>query len=180
MWRRCTALPGLLGVLALHACSGAYGKVKEMTSDTIRGDSIRVIVVIAGESESADRQMAGRVRATLDPVIVLPGPYYMTDFTVGSVSGFGNGSLELLERFNEGIAQVAKEQDCLYVNLLDAYLGTDWMIHYDGVHANDLGHRIVANRIFEVLAQNCSALAAKTKKAELTSPRWRDESTLMS
>lgn len=66
MWRRCTALPGMLGVLALHACSGAYGKVKEMTSDTIRGDSIRVIVVIAGESESADRQMAGRVRATLD------------------------------------------------------------------------------------------------------------------
>lgn len=64
MLRRCAAL---LGLLTLHACgAGAYGKVKEMTSDTIRGDSIRVIVVIAGESETADRQMAGRVRATLD------------------------------------------------------------------------------------------------------------------
>ena len=52
------------------------------------------------------------------------------------------------------------------------------MIHEDGVHANDLGHRIVAHSIFRVLAQNCSALAAKTKEAEKTSPRWRDESVL--
>ena len=63
-------------------------------------------------------------------------------------------------------------------DLLDAYKETHWMIHYDGVHANDLGHRIVANRIFEVLAQHCSCLAKKTKAAEKTSPRWRDESCL--
>ena len=52
------------------------------------------------------------------------------------------------------------------------------MVHYDGVHQNDLDHRIVANRIFDVLAQNCSGLAKKTREAEKTSPRWRDESTL--
>jgi len=64
MLRRCVAV---LGVLVLHACSaGAYGRVKEMRSDTIRGDSIRVVVVLAGESETADRQMAARVRAQLD------------------------------------------------------------------------------------------------------------------
>ncbi len=64
------------------------------------------------------------------------------------------------------------------VDLLTANGETEWMVHYDGIHANDLGHRVVANRIFEVLAQNCSGLAKKTKKAEQTSPRWRDESTL--
>ena len=52
------------------------------------------------------------------------------------------------------------------------------MIHEDQVHANDLGHRIVAHRVFEVLAQSCSALAKQTKEAEKTSPRWRDESVL--
>jgi hypothetical protein len=62
-WRRHAAV---LAVLALPACAGAYGKVKEMTSDSIRGDSLRVLVVLAGESETADRQMAGRVRAQLD------------------------------------------------------------------------------------------------------------------
>ena len=118
-----------------------------------------------------------RVRALLDPVIVLLGPYYMNDFTVGGPP-WSHADLELFAQFNRGIENVASQEDCLYVDLLDGYKETDWMIHYDGVHANDLGHRIVANRIFEVLAQNCSCLARKTKEAEKTSPRWRDESSL--
>ena len=61
---------------------------------------------------------------------------------------------------------------------LGAYAGAGWMVHYDGCHANDLGHRIVANRIFEVLAQNCSGLARWTKSQERAIPRWRDESCL--
>lgn len=119
-----------------------------------------------------------RVRVSLDPLIVLPGPYFMTDFAVGSEAGFGHGSIEGLGIFNKAIERVAQEEACLYVNLLDAYQGTDWMIHYDGVHANDLGHRVVANRIFEALAQHCSALAVRTRTAERNSPRWRDESSL--
>jgi hypothetical protein len=64
MLRRCAAV---FGLLTLHACAaGAYGRLQELTSDTIRGDSIRVIVVIAGESETADRQLAGRVRQQLN------------------------------------------------------------------------------------------------------------------
>ncbi len=120
-----------------------------------------------------------RVRARLDPVIVLPGPYYMWDFEVGREGGYGHANLEIFRDYSRGIAAVAAEEDCLFVDLLDAYAETDWMIHYDGVHANDLGHRIVANRIFEVLAQNCSCLARRTREMEKTSPRWRDESTLM-
>lgn len=120
-----------------------------------------------------------RVRARLDPVIVLPGPYYMWDFEVGREGGYGHANLEIFRDYSRGIAAVAEEEDCLFVDLLDAYADTDWMIHYDGVHANDLGHRIVANRIFEVLAQNCSCLARRTREMEKTSPRWRDESTLM-
>ena len=76
------------------------------------------------------------------------------------------------------ISEVAKSSDCLFADMLSANGETDWMVHYDGCHANDLGHRIIANRIFEVLAQNCSCLSLKTKELEKTSPRWRDESTL--
>ncbi len=126
------------------------------------------------------RSLVRRVRVSLDPVIVLPGPYFMTDYGIGTAAGFGKGSPERLQEFNAGIAGVASDQDCLYVDLLDACRGASWMVHFDGVHANDLGHRVIANRIFEVLSQNCSALAARTKKAEQTSPRWRDESSLMS
>ena len=53
------------------------------------------------------------------------------------------------------------------------------MVHYDGVHANDLGHRLVAHTIFQTLAQHCSGLAIRTKRLERTGERWRDESTLM-
>lgn len=117
------------------------------------------------------------IRERVEPVIVLPGPYYMTDFTVGGTV-WGHADLSIFKRFNVAIAEAAAEQDCLYVDLLAANGETDWMVHYDGVHQNDLGHRIVANRIFEVLAQNCSCLSKQTKTAEQISPRWRDESTL--
>ena len=92
-----------------------------------------------------------RVRRQINPVIVLPGPYFMTDFTVGHPH-WSKANLDIFATFNAAIAQVAREQECLFVDLLAAYGGAEWMIHYDGVHANDVGHRIVANRIFEVLA----------------------------
>ena len=118
-----------------------------------------------------------RIRTRVQPLIVLPGPYYMTDFTVGGRS-WVHADLTLFERFNKMICQLAHQLECLYVDLLAANGRTDWMVHCDGVHQNDLGHRIVAHRMFEVLAQNCSCLARTTKAAEKTSPRWRDESTL--
>lgn len=118
-----------------------------------------------------------RVREHLDTVIVLLGPYYMTDFTEGGPA-WSHADLPLFRRFNEAVRDVAGEEGCLFVDLLAASGETDWMVHYDGVHQNDLGHRIVAHRIFEVLAQNCSCLAKTTKGAERTSLRWRDESTL--
>ena len=124
-------------------------------------------------------RLVDRVRASIEPLIVLLGPYYMNDFTVGG-EGWSHADLALFGQFNKVIGEVAEKKDCLYVDLLSAYQETDWMIHYDGVHANDLGHRIVANRIFETIAQNCSGIAKQTQKAEKTSPRWRDESTLRS
>ena len=63
-------------------------------------------------------------------------------------------------------------------DLLSAFGDADWMVHGDGVHANDLGHRVVANAVFQVLAANCSGLALETKEMEKNIAPWRDESTL--
>ncbi len=70
------------------------------------------------------------------------------------------------------------ESDCLFVDLLASYREADWLAHHDGCHANDLGHRVVANKIFEVLASNCSGLALETKALEKQIAPWGDESTL--
>ena len=41
-----------------------------------------------------------------------------------------------------------------------------WSIQIE--HPNDLGHRIIANRVFDVLAQNCSALSQKAVEPRKT------------
>jgi lysophospholipase L1-like esterase len=118
-----------------------------------------------------------RIKAGTAALVVLLGPYYAVDFRRGG-ERWGHGSLERLHEYNELIARVAEAEDCLFVDILAANGETGWMMHYDGVHANDLGHRIIANEVFKVLAQNCSGLAVHTKEMERVSPRWRDESVL--
>jgi hypothetical protein len=34
-----------------------------------------------------------------------------------------------------------------------------WIIDHDNVHTNDLGHRIIANKVFEAIVRNCSFVA---------------------
>ena len=123
------------------------------------------------------RDIIRRVRDNAHALIVLLGPYYMTGFTDYGPN-WNKGSLEQFNSFNEAIQRTAGECDCLFVDLLESYRCADWMVHHDGVHANDLGHRVVANKIFEVLASNCSGLALETKHVERLFPRWRDESVL--
>jgi lysophospholipase L1-like esterase len=118
-----------------------------------------------------------RVRESCDPIIVLLGPYFMTAFSCGGAP-WSHGSIELFHAFNDLISAVARAKGCLFVGLLKAYGGAPWMVHQDGVHANDLSHLVVANKIFEILARNCSGLAKHTKAAEHDIPPWRDESVL--
>lgn len=125
------------------------------------------------------RTLIERVRARQQPLIVLLGPYYMTGFVTHNPK-WSKATLPILHQFNEATRQLAGETDCLFVDLLSAYGNADWLIHFDQVHANDVGHRIVANKVFEVLATNCSGLARETKELEQRMPRWRDESVLKS
>ena len=118
-----------------------------------------------------------KVRRRVKPLIVLVGPYHQTDFSLGG-KDWSHADPAVLRLFNRVTAEVANKERCFYVDALAAMGDADWMVHYDGVHTNDLGHQVIANRIFEVLAQNCFGLARKTKKLEQRSPRWRDESTL--
>ena len=122
-------------------------------------------------------ELVNRVRERIHPLIVLLGPYYMHDFTLGGPQ-WSHGNLDVFHDYNRAIMQLAKRLDCLFTDLLSAYDEADWLVHHDGCHANDLGHRVVANKIFEVLASNCSGLALETKALEKEIIPWRDESTL--
>ena len=117
------------------------------------------------------------VRRGCDPLIVLLGPYFMHDFNYGGLA-WTNANHDVLQAFNLAVAKVAQEADCLYSDVYHAYGEASWMVHYDGVHANDLGHRLVANTVFQTLAQRSSGLALRTRRLEQDSERWRDESVL--
>jgi lysophospholipase L1-like esterase len=123
------------------------------------------------------RSLIDQVRQRIQPLIVLLGPFYVNGFDRYGPH-FNHATLETLQQFNRAIEGIAGEKDCLYVNVLPAYNQADWLIHHDGVHANDLGHRIIANQVFQVLATNCSGLALETKEMEQHILPWRDESVL--
>ena len=119
------------------------------------------------------------IRHGCDPLIVLLSPYFMTDFTKGGAR-WSHGGHDVFETFCLVIEQIARTHNCLYCNVYHAYGSAPWLVHEDGVHANDLGHRIVAHAIFQTLAQHCSGLAVRTKGLERSGERWRDESVLRS
>jgi len=59
-------LGGTLLAAGLAACGAAgYGKVTEMASSTIPGDSFRTIVVIAGDDDQSTLQINAKVRQQL-------------------------------------------------------------------------------------------------------------------
>jgi lysophospholipase L1-like esterase len=118
-----------------------------------------------------------RIREKINPLIVMLGMYHMSDLTA-FVSPFDHADTRIWHQYDKAIKQMAQKNDCLFVDLLGTYNQADWLVHYDGLHSNDLGHRLCANKIFEMLASNCSGLALETQELEKYIEPWRDESTL--
>jgi len=121
--------------------------------------------------------LINRVRERLDPLIVIVGSFYACRFRYDDPN-WEHADLIGLRQFSDASRGVAEDHDCLFVEMISAFDGADWLMHYDGVHANDLGHQVIADRIFGVLAANCTCLATRTKALEPQIAPWRDESTL--
>jgi lysophospholipase L1-like esterase len=108
-----------------------------------------------------------RVQETCGSLVVLVSVYHMTGF--GWYPPFDRGSSEATLRYNAAIQALADKLGCLYADVRSAEGPSDWVVHQDGVHANVVGNLLIANKIFEVLATNCSGLS--------TAVRTRDETT---
>ena len=118
-----------------------------------------------------------RVREKAQPLIVILGPYYTTDFELGAPH-WSHANMGVFHEYNEAMRKLADKCDLLFVDLLSAFGEADWLVHSDGVHANDVSHIVVANKVFEVLASNCSGLTLETKVLEKQIEPWRDEASL--
>jgi len=78
--------------------------------------------------------------------------------------------------YNLAIKELADRLGVLFADVWDAMGEAPWVVDRDGVHPNNLGHRLIAGRVFEVLARNCSIMARKADQDRDTFVQWRDES----
>ena len=119
-------------------------------------------------------------------LLLLLDTYYIPDGGFagrrgGTVTGsqWNRGSREKQLIFNRGLESLAVSNDLLLVRVYEALGDADWMVcdptGRTDIHLNDLGHQIVAGRIFEVLATNCSCLAhkAQEERRRIGKSPWR-------
>jgi lysophospholipase L1-like esterase len=122
------------------------------------------------------RQIVVDIKGQTGALMVIVNAYFMTGFD--RYLPFNKANIATFMGYNAGLKRLAQECDSLYADVFAAEDMAPWMIDPDGVHANNLGHRVIANRIFEVLAQNCSGLSQKAFELRKTFKQWRDESVL--
>lgn len=114
------------------------------------------------------KQIIVDVKEACDPTTVLTTVYHMSAYDL--YPPYHVGSVAATEVFNLVIRQLAAEHQCILADIWAAERKADWVIHPDTVHANDLGHLLIANRVFEAIATHCSGVSAQVT-AELAEAR---------
>jgi len=100
-----------------------------------------------------------QVKEACDPVMVLTTVYHMSAYDWYPL--YDLGSVAATQVFNLVIRQLAQHHGCLLADIWEGEGQADWVIHPDTVHANDLGHLLIANRVFEAIAAHCSGVATR-------------------
>ena len=115
----------------------------------------------------AYQELIDRIRAALDPTIVLVNTYYMHEVLYDHCDHWEESDYELTELFNLLIAQLAERNGLILADVYAAEMGVDWIIDEDHCHPNDLGHRLIANRVFEAIVRSCSFVARQMPRETL-------------
>ena len=115
----------------------------------------------------AYQELVDRIRAKIDPLIVIVNTYYMHEVLYSDCEHWEESNYDITEVFNLVIKQFAEANGLVLADIYAAEVGVDWIIDEDHCHPNDLGHRIIANRVFEAIVRNCSFPAIMMPKTTL-------------
>ncbi len=116
------------------------------------------------------------IRDRTGALIVLLDCYYTNWVWPDQPDFLVYGRREVALAYNRAIEEQARRLDVLFADVWDAMAEAPWVVDHDGVHPNNLGHRLIAGRVFEVLARNCSVMAHKAEQDREQFVQWRDES----
>jgi lysophospholipase L1-like esterase len=115
----------------------------------------------------AYQELVDRIRAAIQPTIVLVNTYYMHEILYERCEHWEESSYDLTDVYNLVIQQLAEKNGVILADVYSAERGVDWIIDQDHCHPNDLGHRIIANRVFEAIVRNCSFVARQMPSTSL-------------
>jgi len=110
----------------------------------------------------AYQELIDRIRAKIDPIIVILNAYYMHGVIYDNCPNWEESDYDATEVYNLVIRQIAEANNLIHADVYEAQVGVDWLVDMDHCHPNDLGHRIIANRVFEAIVRNCSFVAHTT------------------
>jgi lysophospholipase L1-like esterase len=167
----------------LHADSGRPAGIERIDRDVIRHEPDLVTIgyglndIRCGTPEdvffSELTKIIDKIKNSTRSIIVLLNIFYIIAYDrYGEEWSHANTEKTLC--MNKKIKLFAKEHDLLYADVYEAQAGIDWSVDNDGIHPNDLGHRLIANSIFELLAHNCSCLSKKAFEDSKDYFRWAD------
>lgn len=100
------------------------------------------------------QRMIDEIRSEINPMIVAVNLYYMHEEFYG-YENWDQSNYEITDEFNLIIRQLAEKNGLVYADVYGAQSGVDWAVSEDHCHPNDLGHMLIANRIFEAIVRNC-------------------------
>lgn len=119
----------------------------------------------------AYQTLIDKIQSQISPTIILINAYYThKEWYNQPAEGWSTWSAlnpQPVEIYNKIIQELAAANDLILADVYSAEVGVDWLIDPDHCHGNDLGHRIVANRVFETIARNCSFVALQMPKQTL-------------
>ena len=118
----------------------------------------------------AYQKLIDYIRSEIQPTLVLVNTYYMHEILYEQCDHWEESSYDYTDVYNLVIQQIAEKNGIILADVYSAESGVDWIIDHDHCHPNDLGHRIIANRVFEAVARNCSFVARQMPETSLIQP----------
>lgn len=115
----------------------------------------------------AYQQLIDHIRAKIAPIIVLVNTYYMHEVLYDNCKNWEQSNYDVTDVYNVIIRQLAEANGLILADIYAAEVGVDWIIDLDHCHPNDLGHRLIANRVFEAIVRHCSFVACRMPKQTL-------------
>lgn len=109
------------------------------------------------------QKIISEVISRTEAVVVLANICHMTAYAEMGPH-WNHGGIEQTMIYNLAIKQLAEKNGCILADIYDAQGKADWIVPPDGVHSNDLGHRLIGNRVFESIANHCPGLSVKTSR----------------